>query len=349
MEEQSADTATDVLPETRTVEAAKQLFCGGVAGSVAKTVTAPFSRLTILYQVHSMVTTKEHRPNFAMSLRGGVEKILERGGFFSMWRGNLTSVIHRFPYSGINFYCYENVLDMLRESHEDPIENVTQLARRFSHRRLDEGENNNKRDTHAYHKFMAGAISGCTACVCCYPLDLVRTRLTTQLEGHENYRGIVDAVRKIYAAEGAMGFYSGLGPTLAVAVPNLAISFSVYGTMKEYALDDDLFYNLRRIDADSGEEKMGLVLTVGCGAMSGTMATLLTFPFDTIRRRMQVQNLHVPPESRLTSFQQFTQLVHKEGLRSVYRGLTPELLKVIPMVGTMFYVYEFAKEHLNVK
>ena len=51
--------------------------------------------------------------------------------------------------------------------------------------------------------------------------------------------------------------------------------------------------------------------------------------FDTIRRRMQVQNLHLAPEQRLTSVQQFTQLVHKEGLKSLYRGLTPELLKVV--------------------
>ena len=252
------------LPESRAMEAAKQLFCGGLAGSVAKTVTAPFSRLTILYQVHSMVTTKEHRPNFAMSLRGGIEKIVERGGIVSMWRGNLTSVIHRFPYSGINFYCYETVIDILRENHEDPIETSTQLARRVTHRILDDDErqgDTSSRDTHAYHKFLAGAISGTTACVACYPLDLVRTRLTTQLEGRENYRGIMDAIRKIYASEGLVGFYSGLGPTLAVAVPNLAISFSVYGTMKEYALDDELFYNLRRIDADSGEQKLGLILT----------------------------------------------------------------------------------------
>ena len=41
-----------------------------------------------------------------------------------------------------------------------------------------------------------------------------------------------------------MGFYSGLGPTLLVAVPNLAISYTVYGTLKEYVLDDELFYKL---------------------------------------------------------------------------------------------------------
>jgi Mitochondrial carrier protein len=60
-----------------------------------------------------------------------------------------------------------------------------------------------------------------------------------------------------------------------------------------------------------------------------TLVLVGTSSFDTIRRRMQVQSLHVPPEQRLNSLQQFTHLVQKEGLKSVYRGLTPELLKVV--------------------
>jgi len=72
--------------DSRAIEALKQLFCGGMAGSVAKSVTAPLSRLTILYQVHPMVTTKESRPKFSMTIRGGLAKIIERGGLMSLWK-----------------------------------------------------------------------------------------------------------------------------------------------------------------------------------------------------------------------------------------------------------------------
>lgn len=346
------------LVDSRATEAAKQLFCGGIAGAVAKTLTAPFSRLTILFQVHSMVTTKEHRPKFATSLRGGVDKIIERGGIAALWRGNMTSVLHRFPYSAINFAVYEHTLDLLTahgRKHAEVHETTAQLVRRMtkivmpheddSH---DDTASSSPDNTKPLHKFLAGAVAGTTACLACYPLDLVRTRLTTELEGHEHYKGIRDVFQKVYQAEGIAGFYSGVGPTLLVAVPNFAISYTVYGTLKEYTLDDDLFYNLRRLDADSGEPKLGFLLTVGCGALSGILATLVTFPMDTIRRRMQIQSLHVPPDQRLTSYQQLHRLVTREGLTSLYRGLTPEILKVIPMVGTMFTVYEFAKDNLNV-
>lgn len=316
----------------RTNEALRQLFCGGVAGSVAKTVTAPFSRLTILFQVHSLVTTKEHRPKFAMNFVSGFRKIIERGGFLSLWRGNGTSVIHRFPFSAINFYCYENTLDYLQQYQRNFDEEI--------------GDSSPSKFT----RFVAGATAGSTACVCCYPLDLVRTRLTTQLPGNEHYIGITDAFRKITSAEGLRGLYSGIGPTLAVAVPNFAISYTVYGSLKEHVIEDELFYNLREVDEanDGSPPTLGLRATLLCGAASGSLSTLVTFPCDTVRRRMQIQNLHVPdPRQRLTATQTFAALVRTEGVRAVYRGLTPELLKVVPMVGTMFTVYEHLRTRLS--
>lgn len=364
------------VPESRYTEAAKQLVCGGVAGSVAKTVTAPFSRLTILFQVHSLVTTKENRPRFAMSLTGGVQKIIERGGIKSFWKGNMTSVLHRFPYSAINFFVYENTLDLLsggrdgRPAVEADSQTQAQLVRRLSKIAMKEAPEAEQRrggryapalarqptpttftpdETPALHKFISGATAGTMACLACYPLDLVRTRLTTELEGFEHYRGISDCFVKIYRAEGLRGFYAGVWPTLLVAIPNFGVSYTVYGSLKEHLLDDDLFYNLRKIDADSGENKLGIALTLVCGASSGILATLITFPMDTIRRRMQIQNLHVTdPALRLSSRQQFSKLFFEEGLTSLYRGLTPELLKVVPMVGTMFVVYEWAKSMLHV-
>ena len=144
----------------------------------------------------------------------------------------------------------------------------------------------------------------------------------------EHYDGIIDALRKISRREGVKGLYSGLGPTLFVAVPNFAISYTVYGTLKEYVLDDDLFYNLRKINDESGEESLGFQLTLLCGALSGTLSTLVTFPFDTLRRRMQIQNLHLDKGNRTTAIQQFKGILNSEGMKGMYRGLTPELLKV---------------------
>jgi len=101
-----SSTGASVTPTT----ALKQLFSGGVAGALAKTVTAPLSRLVILFQVHSLVSTKgSAAPKFANSTLDGAKKVVEREGVFAFWKGNGTSVLHRFPYSAINFYVYEKV------------------------------------------------------------------------------------------------------------------------------------------------------------------------------------------------------------------------------------------------
>jgi len=323
--------------DTRYLSALKHLFCGGVAGSVAKTVTAPLSRLTILFQVHSLVTTKEKRPKFSMTFSGGLKKIVERGGLISLWKGNGTSVLHRFPFSAINFFVYENMLEVMTTLEQSRGKENNKYSNKFE-----------KSEPSKLARFISGASAGSVACIACYPLDLVRTRLTTELPGKEHYKGITDAFQKILNTEGFVGLYSGLRPTLFVAVPNFAISYTVYGTLKEYVLDDELFYNLRRIDDKSGEEKLGLNLTLLCGAASGSLATLITFPFDTIRRRMQIQNLHIEPSKRMSATEQILNLYRNEGGKGLYRGLTPELVKVVPMVGTMFLVYEFLKEHLEV-
>ena len=334
--------------ENKNNKALKHLFCGGVAGSVAKTVTAPLSRLTILYQVHSLVTTKENRPRFAMTYNEGIKKIIERGGIMSLWKGNVTSVIHRFPFSAINFYVHENMLRFFKERRKNQNLIKNNQNNSFFDENEDDYDYNNEEDPSTIARMISGGVAGCSACVACYPLDLVRTRLTTELPGQEHYKGIIDAFTKIIQTEGVLGLYAGIGPTLFVAVPNFAISYTVYGTLKEYVLDDDLFYNLRKVDVESGQESLGFKLSLLCGAASGTLSTLVTFPFDTVRRRMQIQNLHVDEGKRMTGLQQITNVVKTEGFHGLYRGLPPEILKVIPMVGTMFTVYEFLKQKLDV-
>jgi hypothetical protein len=131
---------------------------------------------------------------------------------------------------------------------------------------------------------MSGAIAGSVACSVCYPLDLVRTRLS--LAG--DYEGIVGTLRRVATEEGFLGLYCGLTAALAVAVPQIAINYSVYGSIKSYMKMNkySICYN----------EKEGNITNVGsifAGALSGVLASLLTFPSDVLRRRMQMRGATV--------------------------------------------------------
>merc|ERR1711957_30047 len=93
---------------------------------------------------------------------------------------------------------------------------------------------------------------------------------------------------------------------------------------------------------------MGFGATLLCGAASGGLSATVTFPFDTVRRRMQIQSLHVEKSQRSGGLATFIGIAKKDGIRGLYRGIAPELLKVVPMVGTMFLVYERLKDTLVV-
>jgi solute carrier family 25 phosphate transporter 23/24/25/41 len=95
----------------------KMMVAGGMAGSIAKTITAPLSRLTILYQVQAVTKSGGHFKNYRMdqSLLNIVRDIHRQEGLLSFWRGNLTAVIHRFPYSAVNFAVYDVVKKQLRK------------------------------------------------------------------------------------------------------------------------------------------------------------------------------------------------------------------------------------------
>ncbi|GMI11944.1 hypothetical protein TrRE_jg12035, partial [Triparma retinervis] len=200
----------------------KQLFCGGVAGACAKTVTAPLSRIAMLYQVHSLVSTKgKVNPNYAEGVVDAGKKIIQREGPTAFWRGNGTSCLHS-----------------------------------------------------AGRRFLAGATAGSSAVIFCYPLDLIRTRLTTQQPATpQAYKGITHAFVKIIQKEGFLGLYEGLGTTLCVAVPSFSISYMVYGSLKEYVLDDERFSNFRRIDSN-GLMSLSALATLGIGALAGGSTAL---------------------------------------------------------------------------
>ena len=177
------------------------------------------SRLAMLFQVHSLVSTKgKVNPEYASSLTEAAYKVMQREGFRAFWKGNGTSVLHRFPYSSINFYTYEKAYSLLGADAEGSSNFAT-----------------------ATRRFLAGATAGTTAVIACYPLDLIRTRLTTQQpQTKYAYTGILDAFERIVRYEGPRGLYSGLGTTLCVAVPSFSISYCVYGSLKEYVLDDEV-------------------------------------------------------------------------------------------------------------
>lgn len=230
-------------------------------------------------------------------------------GFRSLWRGNMATVFHRFPYSGINFLVYERA-------------------------KVTIGKAVRSEDTVAI-RFLSGAIGGGIATAACYPLDLMRARLAVQRTCH---LGLLAGARSIVRTDGVAGLYRGLNLSLLVAVPNMAISYCAYDTAKSLLLCRRL--HGRFMDPHSG--KLNTCGSITAGAASGFVAATLTFPLDLLRRRCQVHGLR---QGGIWSI--LHGVVAARGVRGLYSGLACELVKVVPMCAVTFSTYEFGMRLLS--
>ena len=159
----------------------KLLACGGVAGAFSKTCTAPLARITILRQLQSTGAVPGWVPGQNQGVLRALAKITREEGLRALWKGNGVTVLHRLPYSAVNFYAYENIMDFLEG--EGAFKSLAHRGEGGSG-----GGDGGSRERGAggsgggsggfsgwdvSRRLLAGGSAGMIACALTYPLDLV--------------------------------------------------------------------------------------------------------------------------------------------------------------------------------
>lgn len=156
--------------------------------------------------------------------------------------------------------------------------------------------------------------------------------LSTSSRQRGAYSSISDGVRHIFHSEGLWGFYRGVVPSL-FGVSHGALQFMAYEKLKDYR-------SCTTIREQRELSTFDLLITSG---LAKCFATGVTYPYQLIRARMQMHDAE-----RLYSGvgDVVSQVRRKEGLRGFYKGLGPNLLRVMPSTFVTFLVYENTKSHL---
>ncbi|KAF3903703.1 Mitoferrin-2 [Arthrobotrys entomopaga] len=286
-------------------------IAGGIAGAVSRTVVSPLERLKILYQVQGSGGASY------TGIGASLGKMWKEEGWRGFLRGNGTNCIRIVPYSAVQFSSYTIYKDFLME------EGQTQLN---TQRRL-----------------LAGGMAGVTSVVATYPLDICRTRLsihTASLEAlgktgqHLKIPGMWETMVHMYKHEGGvLALYRGLIPTLAGVAPYVGLNFACYEQIREWM-------------TPPGEKSPGPLGKLACGAMSGAIAQTFTYPFDLLRRRFQVNTMSGLGFKYNSIWHAITSIVRQEGLKGMYKGIIPNLLKVAPSMASSWFSYELVKDFL---
>ncbi|KAJ0110838.1 hypothetical protein Patl1_00939 [Pistacia atlantica] len=105
------------------------------------------------------------------------------------------------------------------------------------------------------------------------------------------------------------------------------------------------------MSADShASNSRGVLCNAASGAAAGVIAATFVCPLDVIKTRFQVHGL---PKLRNENIKgslivgSLEQIFHKEGLRGMYRGLSPTVLALLPNWAVYFTIYEQLKSFLN--
>ncbi|KAG7313169.1 hypothetical protein JYU34_000262, partial [Plutella xylostella] len=237
-------------------------------------------------------------------------RMISEGGITGLWRGNGINVIKIAPESAIKFAAYEQI------------------------KRLILGERQNQ-PLQLYERFIAGATAGGFSQTVIYPLEVLKTRLALRKTGQ--YNGILDATRKIYAREGLRCFYKGYIPNILGIIPYAGIDLATYETLKKKYIHRYSTQN----------EQPGMLLLLACGSVSCTLGQVCSYPLALVRTRLQAQeNAAKVAEGTMQGV--LKDIVQREGFRGLYRGITPNFIKVIPAVSISYVVYEYAARSLGV-
>jgi len=233
----------------------KDFVAGGISAAISKTAVAPIERVKLLLQVQH-VSTQISADQRYKGIVDAFVRIPKEQGFAAFWRGNLANVIRYFPTQALNFAFK----DKYKQVFLGGVDKNQQFMRYF------------------LGNLASGGAAGATSLCFVYPLDFARTRLAADVgkagAGRE-FSGLGNCLSKIYKSDGLVGLYRGFGVSVQGIIIYRAAYFGFFDTAKGMLPDP---------------KNTPFLISWAIAQTVTTVAGIISYPFDTVRRRMMMQS-----------------------------------------------------------
>ncbi|KAM3378965.1 putative ADP,ATP carrier protein [Capsicum galapagoense] len=290
----------------------RDLMAGAVMGGAVHTIVAPIERAKLLLQTQESniaILSGPHR-RFKGMLDCIVRTVNEEG-VLSLWRGNGSSVLRYYPSVALNFSLKDLYRNILHSNFQDGHFLAGSLA-----------------------NFVAGSAAGCTTLIIIYPLDIAHTRLAADLGRYEarQFHGIYHFLRTIHEKDGVRGIYRGLPASLHGMIVHRGLYFGGFDTIKDKM-------------AENSEAEVPLWKRWAVAQAVTTSAGLLSYPLDTVRRRMMMQS-GLEKSMYRNTFDCWRRIYKTEGFTSFYRGALSNIFRSTGAAAVLV-LYDEVKKFMN--
>ncbi|KAK9381788.1 mitochondrial carrier domain-containing protein [Kockiozyma suomiensis] len=177
------------------------------------------------------------------------------------------------------------------------------------------------------------------------PIWVVKTRMLSTNSQYTNaYTGMFQGLRLIKKEEGIRGFYRGFVPSL-LGVGHGAVQIMFYEEMKKWYSHRNLgVTQLKHDEANNESSNLSTLQYITFSATSKIGASLVMYPAQVIRARLQQYNAD---NEYLSMRNVISRTAKEEGILGFYKGLIPNLFRVVPATCVTFVVYEHTRSYLN--
>mmetsp|Transcript_35588 Transcript_35588/g.94121 ORF Transcript_35588/g.94121 Transcript_35588/m.94121 type:complete len:308 (-) Transcript_35588:394-1317(-) len=140
--------------------------------------------------------------------------------------------------------------------------------------------------------------------------------------GLNRYSSLPSAVRTVAAEHGITGLYAGIGACGLRQASGVGVRFAVYG----------------RVKALLSSDPPQMWQSALAGGITGCVSTALNHPIDVVKTRIEAQD--GKQKEYNNTMQAFRSIVREEGVRTLYRGIAPRMVKISLGQAITFTAYE---------
>lgn len=286
----------------------KNFIAGGFGGTCLVFAGHPLD--TVKVRLQTQPYTLDGKPTLYSGTFDCAKKIIQKEKFLGLYKGMAAPIVGVAPMYAICFLSF-TLGKKLQQKSEDHVFTLPELL-------------------------YAGGLAGLATTSILAPGERVKCLLQVQNANPSasgpRYIGPIDCFKQLYKQGGIRNIYVGTVATACRDVPATGMYFMTY----EY---------FQRILMPEGGSRSDLspIRTLFAGGMAGILNWVVAIPSDVLKSKQQTA-----PHGTYTGFLDvFRKTLATEGMKGLYKGAAPIMLRAFPANAACFLGYECAMKVLN--